>query len=106
MEAPSLSNGAPEGQRSTRARGAAASRGDPANDSGPWHLSRKHIEDAKRLAHRIEGLGLQGLDQLADRMFGKPLSELASLEASSLIETLRAIEAGKIDVFAALRGAA
>jgi len=72
----------------------------------PRQVSRKQVEFAKQLAYRIEGLGLRGLDELSGRMFGKAVAELSSLEASGLIETLKEIEAGKIDVLAALRGAA
>lgn len=63
--------------------------------------SRKQLEYATELAGRISGLGVARLDELTQRMFRRALSHLSSLEASSLIETLKDLEAGKIDPRAA-----
>lgn len=68
--------------------------------------SRKQLEYATELASRISGLGVARLDELTQRMFRRSLSHLSSLEASSLIETLKDLEAGKIDPRAAFGEAA
>ena len=39
----------------------------------------------------------KALDQLADRLYGKRLADLSSVEASGLIDTLKAVKAGEVD---------
>ncbi len=58
------------------------------------------------MARQIDGLGGRRLEALAQRICGKPLANLSSFNASSLIDTIKAIKAGKLDVEAALQGAA
>jgi len=45
------------------------------------------------------------LDELAQRMFSKPLAGVSSLEASSLIDSRKAIKAGQINLEDILSGA-
>ena len=59
---------------------------------------------AKQLAGQIRGLGVGQLEAFASKMHGRALSELSSLEASSLIDMLKAVKEGKIDIGAALAG--
>ena len=66
--------------------------------------SDKQRDYAHQLAGQIKGLGVRKLDQLAHRLSGKPLADLTGLEASGLIDKLKAIKAGNLSVSAALEG--
>jgi hypothetical protein len=78
-----------------------------AGKGSPQHrVSTKQLDFAQTLAGEIRGLEANGLERLAQKLYGKPLNGLSSLDASGLIATLKSIKAGDIDVDVALNGAA
>jgi len=58
----------------------------------------KQLARLYRIAARIPGLDLAGLQCIADRLYEKPLAELTRLELANLIGTTKAIRKGLIDV--------
>jgi hypothetical protein len=90
--------------------------GDTRNTNGqsvnqsPEHeahrASQKQLDYATQLAQQIRGLGPLRLESLSDKLFGRPLGELSTLHASSLIDMLKAIKEDRISLEDALDGAA
>ena len=72
----------------------------------PRPATPRQIEFVRVLASQIRGLGVRRLDAVTETLCGKPLSGLSHAEASALIDVLKNVRAGKLDLQAALKGAA
>jgi hypothetical protein len=96
---------APGPDRTPGGNGSAPPSPDATSPSAQRASSRQG-EYARVLAGQIRGLGLRRLETFCQALLGKPMAELSSEDASRLIDVLKDIRGGRMDLSEILAGGA
>lgn len=66
--------------------------------NGMAGATEKQFDYIHRLSSQINGLGTRRLESLVGRMYDKPMVAISGIEASGLIDTLKAIKGGRVEL--------
>ena len=100
-------NGSSQPQSDQTAQFGGRNDGTGQSGNGNGHqASQKQRNYLNQLAGQVTGLGTRRLESLSQKLTGKPLADLSSLDASSLIDTVKAIKDETLKLEDVLDGAA
>ncbi len=91
-----------DGSQNNENQGSPGSHDRGVATNGSRAASERQLDYVRQLCAPILGLGHSKLESLTQQLFSKSMYELSRLEASKLIDTVKAIRDGKFDLDALL----